>query len=111
MRNIGFIKENGLWYADLPEFLEQGLGTRNNLLMVDGSDTFLDLLSTDGKQINLDISERDFEGCQGKLDKINWGMNQSILDTVGHAPVDYGAYYMVNEFLGKHFNIAYGYVP
>ena len=21
MRNLGFIKENGLWYADLPEFL------------------------------------------------------------------------------------------
>lgn len=45
MKRIRFVNEVGLWYADLPEFLEQGLGTKNNLLMVDGSDTFLGLLS------------------------------------------------------------------
>ena len=101
MRNLGFIKENGLWYVDLPEFLERGLGTRNNLLMVDGSDTFLDLLSNQGNRVTLTISEQDFEGCQGKLDKIDWGKNQSLLDSIGHAPVDYGAYYMVNELKGK----------
>ena len=103
MRNLGFIKENGLWYANLPEFLERGLGTRNNLLMVDGSDTFLDLLSNQGNRITLTMSEQDFEGCQGKLDKIDWGKNQSLLDSIGHAPVDYGAYYMVNELKGKPF--------
>ena len=103
MRNLGFIKENGLWYADLPEFLERGLGTRNNLLMVDGSDTFLDLLSNQGNRVTLTISEQDFEGFQGKLDKIDWGKNQSLLDSIGHAPVDYGAYYMVNELQGKPF--------
>lgn len=42
-KTLGFYKENGLWYADLPEFLELGLGTKSNLLMVDGSDTFLEL--------------------------------------------------------------------
>ena len=103
MRNLGFIKENELWYADLPEFLERGLGTRNNLLMVDGSDTFLDLLSNQGNRVTLTISEQDFEGFQGKLDKIDWGKNQSLLDSIGHAPVDYGAYYMVNELQGKPF--------
>ena len=25
-----FYKENGIWYIDLPEFLEQGLGTKAN---------------------------------------------------------------------------------
>jgi prepilin-type processing-associated H-X9-DG protein len=43
-QTLGFYKKNGLWYADLPEFLALGLGTKANLLMVDGSDTFLDLL-------------------------------------------------------------------
>jgi len=42
---LGFVKENKIWFADLPEFLEQGLGTKQNLMMVDGADTFLDKLS------------------------------------------------------------------
>ncbi|MFM2395294.1 MAG: hypothetical protein RLZZ546_3277, partial [Bacteroidota bacterium] len=40
-----FYKENGKWYISLPEFINIGLGNKNNLLMVDGSDTFLDILS------------------------------------------------------------------
>ena len=43
-----FYKENGIWYIDLPEFIEQGLGTKANLMMVDGADTFLDFLSDNG---------------------------------------------------------------
>lgn len=31
----GFVKEEGFWYADLPQFLEQGLGVKANLMMVD----------------------------------------------------------------------------
>ena len=73
MKRIRFVKEVGLWYADLPEFLEQGLGTKNNLLMVDGADTFLDLLSEGGKEVTLDISEDEFSGYQAKLGKIGWG--------------------------------------
>ena len=34
---LSFIKDNGIWYADLPEFLVQGLGIRANLIMVDGA--------------------------------------------------------------------------
>jgi len=25
---LGFLKEEGIWYADLPQFLEQGLVTK-----------------------------------------------------------------------------------
>ena len=39
---LAFVKDQGIWYADLPEFLEARLGTRANLMMVDGADTFLD---------------------------------------------------------------------
>jgi hypothetical protein len=31
---LAFVKEAGIWYSDLPEFLEAGLGTRANLMMV-----------------------------------------------------------------------------
>jgi len=104
MKRIRFIKEVGLWYADLPEFLEQGLGTKNNLLMVDGADTFLDLLSGNGEEVTLDISETEFADYQAKLGKIRWGKNQELLDGMGHEPVEYGAYYEVNELNEKAFS-------
>ncbi len=104
MKRIRFIKEVGLWYADLPEFLEQGLGTKNNLLMVDGADTFLDLLSENGEDVTLDISETEFAGYQAKLRKISLGKNQALLDNVGHEPVEYGAFYEVSELDGKSFS-------
>lgn len=104
MKRIRFIKEVGLWYADLPEFLEQGLGSKNNLLMVDGADSFLDLLSKNGKEVTLDTSEVEFVGYQAKLYRINWGKNQELLDDAGHEPVEYGAYYEVNELNEKAFS-------
>jgi hypothetical protein len=104
MKRIRFVKEIGLWYADLPEFLEQGLGTKNNLLMVDGADTFLDLLSKTGKEVTLDISLVELEGHYAKIEKVEMGKNQELLDTVGHEPVEYGAYYEVSELNGKSFS-------
>ncbi len=104
MKRIRFIKEIGLWHADLPEFLEQGLGTKNNLLMVDGADTFLDLLSKNGKEVTLDINEEEFPGYQAKMEKVMMGKNQELLDSVGHEPVEYGAYYEVMELDGKSFS-------
>lgn len=104
MKRIRFVKEIGLWYADLPEFLEQGLGTKNNLLMVDGADTFLDLLSSGGERITLDISLVEFEGYYAKMEKVVMGKNQELLDAVGHEPVEYGAYYKVSELDGKSFS-------
>ncbi len=104
MKRIRFIKEVGLWYVDLPEFLEQGLGTKNNLLMVDGADSFLDLLSGDEGRVTLDISLEELEGYQAKLDKVVMGKNQELLDAVGHEPIEYGAYYEVTELDGKNFS-------
>jgi hypothetical protein len=102
-----FYKENGMWYISLPEFINMGLGNKNNLLMVDGSDTFLDILSgyepnttPDGTKISLVLCDQEFLGCTHRLTKIDNGLNQDLLNKVGHAPVDYGAYYMVEEIPG-----------
>ena len=102
-----FYKENGMWYISLPEFINMGLGNKNNLLMVDGSDTFLDILSgyepnttPDSTKISLVLCDQEFLGCTHRLTKIDNGLNQDLLNKVGHAPVDYGAYYMVEEIPG-----------
>ena len=102
-----FYKENGMWYIDLPEFLEAGLGNKNNLLMVDGADTLLDILagnkpnkSADGTEVNVIFGNEPFDGHTHTLNKKVMGKNQSLLDYLGHAPVDYGAYYDVKELDG-----------
>ena len=102
-----FYKENGMWYISLPEFINKGLGNKNNLLMVDGSDTFLDILSgyepnatPDNTKISLVLCDQEFLGCTYTLTKIDNGLDQDLLNKVGHAPVDYGAYYMVEEIPG-----------
>ena len=102
-KRLSFYKESGLWYADLPEFLELGLGTKANLLMVDGSDRFLDLLSSNGSKATVKLSTKSFEDHTIKLDKLKIGLDQDLLDKIGHAPVDYGAYYNVAVYKNKPF--------
>ena len=101
-RKLSFVKEDGIWFADLPEFLELGLGTKANLMMVDGADTFLDLL-TKHNRITLQVSTQNFKGSTAKIKKIKRGMNVELLREIGHAPVDYGAYYEAVELHGKPF--------
>ena len=102
-KRLSFYKENGLWYADLPQFLELGLGTKSNLLMVDGSDTFLDLLSENGAYVTVVLSTKTFAVHDIKLEKLKIGLNQDLLDKIGHAPVDYGAYYNVSKYESKAY--------
>lgn len=91
-----FYKENGLWFIDLPEFLEQGLGTKANLLMVDGADTYLDGLSNNGDNVKVQIDTLPYNGMQNHLTKIRMGLDKDYLSMIGHAPVEYGAYYQDN---------------
>jgi hypothetical protein len=98
-----FNKEDGMWYIDLPEFLEAGLGTKANLLMVAGADTFLDLLSNNTHKVSLVFSTTDFPYSLCKLNKLHLGMDKEYLDKIGHAPVDYGAYYDVVEMNKEPF--------
>lgn len=103
-KTLSFYKEFGIWYADLPAFLEAGMGTKANLMMVDGSDTFLDYLSNNSGKATLKISTDHFEDADAILNKIRIGMNKELLDNIGHAFVDYGAYYHVDSFKGETLN-------
>ena len=88
-----FYKENGKWYIDLPEFLELNLGTKENLLMVGGSDTFLDKLSKNGDEVTIHFSNIAFTGYQDALYRTKLGFDEDYLQQVGHPIVDGGAYY------------------
>lgn len=101
---ISFVKDDGIWYADLPEFLEAGLGTRANLMMVDGADTFLDLLAEGADSITLKFSSKPFVGWQTCMRRIRKGLNLPLLQILGHAPVDYGAYYKVARLNGRDYD-------
>ncbi len=101
---LGFLKEQGIWYADLPEYLEKGLGEKSNLMMVDGADTFLDIISGNGIRADVLISTEEFGGYDAILMKDNIGLNKTLLNEAGHAPVDYGAYYTIDSLKGVAFN-------
>jgi hypothetical protein len=103
-----FYKENGMWYIDLPQFLEAGLGTKNNLLMVAGADTLLDILTNNGTEITIEFDNKPLVDTDFKLDMIEMGKDQDLLDKVGHAPVDYGAYYTAynTRWLGFEFKVS-----
>ena len=92
-----FYKEEGTWYIDLPAYLEAGLGTKANLMMVCGADTFLDHLSNQGSEVTVHIETAPYAEQTFALKKIGMGKDQEQLDAVGHAPVDYGAYYKADR--------------
>lgn len=92
-----FYKENEIWYIDLPEFLEQGLGSKANLMMVDGSDDLLDILSKNGTEVTIEFSHLPFDGATYTLRAQQLGSNQDLLSKIGHAFVSYGMYYNVRE--------------
>lgn len=93
MKTHRFYKEEGIWYIDLPEFLTLGLGTKANLMMVGGSDTYLDGLSNNTGEVTVSFSNVNFEGSTDTLDRTKLGYDDIYLDSVGHARVDGGAYY------------------
>lgn len=65
-KTLLFNKENGTWYIDLPDFLEMGLGTKSDLMMVDGADTFLDKLSKNSNAVKVFVSLHKYDGFEAR---------------------------------------------
>lgn len=89
MRTFEFIKEDtGRWYVVLPEWP----GIKEELEMVLGADTMLDVASENGShKVRLCISEEPFDGSDElaltKVDKVE------------------GAFYRLTEFEGKNIGL------
>ena len=75
-----FYKEDGTWYIDLPAYLEAGLGTKANLMMVAGADTFLEQLSNNGTEVTVHIEAAPYADQTYALKKIGMGKDQELLD-------------------------------
>jgi hypothetical protein len=73
---IEFQKIQGLWYAILPEYIDQG-GDFNDCLMVDGAPEMLDKLSNNGESVLLILSETETSDYDCRLSKYDeeddWG--------------------------------------
>lgn len=57
-----FIKKDVRWYIDLPAYLEQG-GFPDDLEMIMGADTMLELYANGKRSVDLAISEVPFAGA------------------------------------------------
>lgn len=63
-----FLKdEMGKWYIDLPEYI----GPKEDLEMVCGADTLLDIMSDGSNEVNTEISETPFNNFKYCLTKKN----------------------------------------
>jgi hypothetical protein len=54
-KTIRFYKERYMWYADVPEYIEQG-GIQEDLMMVSGADTWLDIISNKSNEVTIEMS-------------------------------------------------------
>ncbi len=74
--DLTFVKEQGRWYVDLPQFLDSGAGTKADLEMVAGADTFCDELSDGGDRLRVTISTEHFPGADFSIKRINNGKKE-----------------------------------
>ena len=74
-----FYKEESMWYADVNGWP----GPKDMLLMVDGADTFLDYLSSNGEEVILDLSLDPKAGYE-------------VLNYIHPHPAGDGAYYIAD---------------
>ena len=93
-KTIDFVKEDGLWYVDLPEFIELGIGQKGNLLMVAGADTFLEMNSDGKSRVTVTISNKPFDGGREMINT-SVGVDLQMLKDYNHPIVTHGGYYRI----------------
>lgn len=67
---LSFIKQDGLWYADIPEYLEHG-GYFSDCLMVAGAPEFIESMAGDkATSAVFEVSTEWFPGFEAILNKV-----------------------------------------
>lgn len=92
-----FYKEDGRWYIDLPEYIEAGIGTKGNLQMVAGADTWLDNLSNNTEEVTLKFSNYTFDGYQDSMIKAMIAYGGAAFADVTADELDTGMWYMTTS--------------
>lgn len=107
-RTVSFTKEDGLWYFDFPYYPF----SKNNLLMINGSDKLLDVLARGYNHITLDVYfietlPEDYSVINTlKLDRTHGNeFSGYYYDVMGNVPFVGEAYFCPVMFF------SYGYYP
>lgn len=82
-------KDGNEWFIDLPQYIEDG-GNVEDLQMVAGADTLLDLVSNFKSDVILELSENKFDECEE-------------LEYLSEPPVITGCYYHLTTFQNRPF--------
>lgn len=92
MKKNRFYKEDsGKWYIDLPEWIEKGL-PKEDLEMVMGADTMLDMLSNNSDEVTLRFSDKIGEDNYmhkvelAKFEEDEYGATYKVISF--HDPID-----------------------
>jgi len=91
MKQHRFVREDGRWYIDLPEFLAQG-GDKADLEMISGADTMLNIIAGEKDEATLQINTETFDGA-----------NELLLTELCD-PILGGGYYYLKQFEDKEVN-------
>jgi hypothetical protein len=93
-RRFKFEKELDGWFVDLPEWE----GSKADLQMVMGADTFLEILCEGEWNVWLTLSTEPFDGCN-TLELLHYGIEPSEVD------VEEGAWYKLTSYRGIEFDL------
>ena len=91
MEKYKFYKEGTNWYVDLPNWE----GSKSDLLMIGGADTMLDIVSDNGTEVEVMISEKNFNDADELV------FVKSAKDDIGE-----GAYYNLATYKGVEHNLS-----
>jgi hypothetical protein len=91
LKTYTFIKTDGEWFIDLPEYIEQG-GSAGDLQMVDGADTMLEVMAGTNESVTLTIATGPFENAD------------ELVLTEKCDPIIGGGYYLMKTYRGQEIN-------
>jgi hypothetical protein len=90
MKTLRFYKtNNNEWFVDLPNYE----GFQSDLQMIEGGDTLLDIISNNGIEAEISITDRPFHVCNKlKFIELNTEYNN-------------GAFYFIEKYNKKEINL------
>jgi hypothetical protein len=93
MRTFRFYRDEMGWFVDLPEWT----GTKGDLQMVMGADTFLDILAQSENEVHVILSTTPFENCES--------LELLYLGRLEGPEFGEGAWYTMRNYIGLDFNL------
>lgn len=98
---ILFNKENDTWQIDLPQYIIDGIGKTENLIVGKGMDELLNIISKNGKSAKLMMSTFRHDGFEARINLIKTEEKSKHLEPLQK---EYRAYYKLDVLYGLEKN-------